>query len=222
MPETISKVDAARRQIDTAIDLYFDDSDALSSYTLAYAGLKVLLDIYPHHQGDGFDTQIDDLLGKEGWRHLSGIGNFLKHADRDPTGVLETFDPESAYMVLGLATLLFRRITGEFSRKMQALDYWTELNAADALGIPEMDGNPDRAAACKQIIDNMNAAPRHVRMAFARTQYQYFLANVERLEAEVEAAQQSGRPLQEILDQAFSGPLWEQFKQIKASERIKN
>jgi hypothetical protein len=30
MTEPISKVDGARRQLDTAIDLYFDDADSLS------------------------------------------------------------------------------------------------------------------------------------------------------------------------------------------------
>jgi hypothetical protein len=132
MTEKISKVDAARRQLDTAIDLYFNDADALSCFTLAYAGLKVLLDIYPHHQEDGFAKQIDEILGKEGWRHLSGVGNFLKHADRDPDGVLQKFHPDSAYTVLGLTGLagilmrntliLTQQVADNFKEGMPALD----------------------------------------------------------------------------------------------------
>lgn len=204
MTEKISKVDAARRQLDTAIDLYFNDADALSCFTLAYAGLKVLLDIYPHHQEDGFAKQIDEILGKEGWRHLSGVGNFLKHADREPDGVLQKFHPDSAYTVLGLATLLFRRITGDFSLKMKALDCWTETIGAKELGIPELDENSVRAAISQQLIAELQAAPRHVLMAFAKTQYDFFLANADRLQAEVEQAQTDGRSLQQVLDEKHS------------------
>lgn len=193
MTEKISKVDAARRQIDTAIDLYFNDADALSCFTLAYAGFKILLDIYPHHQEDGFAKQLDEMLGKEGWRHFSGIGNFLKHADRDPDGALERFYPDSAYTVLGLETLLFRRVTGEFSLRMKALDCWTETIGAKELGILELEENTERAASAQQLISELIAAPRHVRMAVAKTQYEYFLANADRLGAEVEQAQKEGR-----------------------------
>ncbi len=34
MKEKIGKVDAARRQLDTAIDLYFEDADTVSCFTL--------------------------------------------------------------------------------------------------------------------------------------------------------------------------------------------
>ena len=200
MTDQISKVDAAHRQLDTAIDMYFNDADALSCFTLTYAGFKVLLDIYPHHQEDGFAKQIDDLLGKEGWWHLSGVGNFLKHADRDPDGVLETFHPDLAYTVLGLATLLFRRITGEFSLKMKALDFWTETIGAKELGISELDDNSERAAHYQQIIADLQTAPRHVRMAFAKGQYDYFLANADHLQGEIEQEQNKGRSPQEILN----------------------
>lgn len=201
MTEKISKIEAARRQIDTAIDLYFNEGDALSCFTLAYAGLKVLLDIYPHRQGDGFAKQIDEMLGKEGWRHLSGVGNFLKHADRDPDEALEKFHPDSAYTLLGFATLLFRRITGEFSLKMKALDCWTETIAAEELGIPEVDENPERAAISRQFVADLKTSPRHVRMVFAKAQYDFFLANAVRLQTEVGQAQKEGSPLQQIPDE---------------------
>jgi hypothetical protein len=51
---TIDKAEAARRQLETAIDLYFDNADSLSVHTLAFASLKVLFDLYPHRNQDGF------------------------------------------------------------------------------------------------------------------------------------------------------------------------
>lgn len=41
-------------------------------------------------------------------------------------------------------------------------------------------------------------------MAVAKTQYDFFLANADRLQAEVEQAQKDGRSLQQILDEKHS------------------
>ena len=46
MIEKIDKIEAARRQLDTAIDLYFNEGDSLSCFTLSYASLKLLFDLY--------------------------------------------------------------------------------------------------------------------------------------------------------------------------------
>jgi hypothetical protein len=88
MVDKITKIDGARRQIETAIELYFDNKDSLSVHTLAWAAFKVLFDLYPHHNSDGFDAQLDAILGKEGWQSMSGVANFLKHADSDPDAFL--------------------------------------------------------------------------------------------------------------------------------------
>lgn len=73
----ISKTEAAKRQIDTAIDLYFSEADTLSAYTLAYASFKILLDIYPHNQGDGFDMQIDAAIQKKVGAYCPALQIFL-------------------------------------------------------------------------------------------------------------------------------------------------
>lgn len=205
MIEKISKIDAARRQLDTAIDLYFDDIDALSCFTLAYASLKVLFDLYPHHKGDDFATQIDRVIGEAGWKHISGVGNFLKHADRDPEGMLERFDPENGMAIIGLATLIYRRITGEFSLKMMAFDCWAEAIGADELGIPELDQNEERATLHKQFWNDLNGAPRGVRINFAKKYYHFFMANHDRLKNEANQALNNEVSLQEALDKRLGG-----------------
>lgn len=63
---TIDKAEAARRQLETAIDLYFDNADSLSVHTLGFASLKVLFDLYPHRNQDGFAAQLDGIIKKEG------------------------------------------------------------------------------------------------------------------------------------------------------------
>ena len=42
---TLSKLDVARRQLETAIRLYFYDGDFVSTHTLAAAACKVLNDL---------------------------------------------------------------------------------------------------------------------------------------------------------------------------------
>lgn len=81
MNEPISKIEGARRQLDTAIDLYFDNADSLPTHTLAYAAFKVLFDLYPHHKSDGFAAQIDAMISKEGWRAMSGVAEHKRIRD---------------------------------------------------------------------------------------------------------------------------------------------
>jgi hypothetical protein len=142
MQNSISKVVAAQCQLDTAIDLWFEDRDGLSIFTLAFASLKVLLNLYPHKNDDGFDATLDKLIGETGWKSMSSTANFLKHADRDPDAVLANCHPDMGMPVLGLATLLYRRLVGTLSLKMKALDSWIEMTGADELEMEEVDAKP--------------------------------------------------------------------------------
>lgn len=204
MPEHITKVEAACRQLDTAIDLYFHNADSLSVYTLAFASLKVLMNLYPHRIDDGFAAQLDKIIGREGWSVMSGVGNFLKHADRDPNDVLENFHPEMGFAVIGLATLLYRRIAGNFSIKMEAFDCWVEAVGADDLGIPEADKNPARAGMNKHIRDALKQVPRGTRLVYAKEHYLFFLANRDRVEELINQAIEAGKTLQQIFDENLS------------------
>lgn len=200
MSEPISKIEGARRQIDTAIDLYFNKGDSLSAHTLAFAAFKVLFDLYPRHRGDSFARQLDAMISKEGWRAMSGVANFLKHADRDPDALLQAHHPEQAMSIIGLATLLYRRIAGDFSPKMRAFDIWIEQEAHDDLGIEETDENEERAAEHKRIRDVVRILPHEAKMAFARTQYHNILENFDRW-AEVAAREmEEGLSVTEMLD----------------------
>lgn len=200
MSEPISKIEGARRQLDTAIDLYFDNADSLSAHTLAYAAFKVLFDLYPHHNGDGFAAQIEEMLSKEGWRAMSGVANFLKHADRDHDALLQAHHPQQAMSVIGLATLLYRRVAGDFSPKMRAFDIWMEQEAHDDLGIEEVDENAERAATHKRIRDEVRALPHDAKMAFARQQYHDILENFDRWAEMANREMGEGLSVTEILD----------------------
>lgn len=200
MADHITKIGGARRQLDTAIDLYFENADSLAVHTLAFASFKVLFDVYPHHQGDGFAAQLDGLISKEGWRSMSGVANFLKHADRDPGAVLQGHHPQQAMSVIGLATLLYRRVAGDFSPKMRAFDIWIEQEGHDDLGIEEVDTNTERAAAHKRIRDAVRALPHDEKMIFARKQYLATLENFDRWAEMATRAMDAGLRVTDILD----------------------
>lgn len=206
MAQRISKLEAAQRQLDTAIDLWFEDRDGLSIFTLAFASLKVLLNLYPHEADDGFGAVIDKLIDEAiGWKDFSKHANFLKHADRDPDAVLNDFHPDAGMPVMGLATLLYRRLNkGSLSLKMMALDSWIELVAAEELGIREVDRNPARIESNRRVREALKAAPREKYMEEARTYYHYFLENHDRLQRQVADARGRGQAIQQILDELMS------------------
>lgn len=201
----ISKQEAAKRQLDTAIDLFFEGGDVLSAHTLAFAAFKVLLNLYPHRGNDDFGEQIDKLITEGvGWHRFTEAANFLKHADRDPEGVLEDFDSEMVLPLIGLATLLYRRLSGHFSRKMEAFDFWIETLAADELAIEDSDENEERLRMASDMRRLLKDSPPDVRMKFAGVMYRYFLDNRERLEAVVEKYRSEGKSLTQALDKQMA------------------
>jgi hypothetical protein len=62
----ISKLEAARRQLDCAIRLYIAEEDALAVHTLSRAAFRILHDIYPTIRDDGFSRDIDKLIAQWG------------------------------------------------------------------------------------------------------------------------------------------------------------
>jgi hypothetical protein len=84
----LDKLEAARRQLETAIKLYFDYGDEASIQTLASAGYALLRDINEHRGGEpmlkDLHRLLDGELAKEFRKWINRPENFLKHADMDP------------------------------------------------------------------------------------------------------------------------------------------
>ena len=100
----ISKIDAAKSQILTAIHLFFEERDPVSIHTLIGAGMEI---VHDHITDKGLvwdknlilhpDTiYIKDEYRKEWQDRIRKDKNFFKHADRDiKKGITETeFDPK--------------------------------------------------------------------------------------------------------------------------------
>lgn len=196
----ITKTEGARRQLETAIDLYFENGDSLSIHTLAFAVLKVLFDIYPHRNGDGFDAKLDRLLRNEGWKAMSGVANFLKHADKDPDAFLNSHHPQQAMSIIGLAVILYRRVEGDLSKKMMAFDSWVEFTGEEELGIAEIDENEERTARHRAIRNAVTELPHDEMIKVASKHYVLFLENYDRIKSVTDQAISEGLSVTQLLD----------------------
>ncbi len=88
----VSKLDAARRQLDCAIELWFTEKDDVSTHTLAAAAHQIIYDINKKKGGQEllFDsTVIKDERRSEFVALIKKNMNFFKHADQDPEGITE-------------------------------------------------------------------------------------------------------------------------------------
>jgi len=84
--EPITRQDAIRRQLDTAILLWFQDGDSVSTHTLACSALKIIEDV---GRKFGKRTMLFEKLPKELVKDSTNAQNFFKHAKDDPHRVLE-------------------------------------------------------------------------------------------------------------------------------------
>jgi hypothetical protein len=117
----ISKLDAAKRQLEAAITLYFNSGDWVSIHALSGAAYMIIRDVNEH--------RCDELMLKDLWQYLdtpearefkkrsNWAENFLKHADRDPDGIYE-LDPEWTQAQMYEASAKFIQLTGEWAARM--------------------------------------------------------------------------------------------------------
>ncbi|MGD0276953.1 MAG: hypothetical protein ABSB79_13030 [Syntrophales bacterium] len=92
----ITKLDAARRQLETAIRLYFNDADPVSIHTLAGAAHNILSDLNNKYGGNPMivsDFMVKDEHKVEIRKLINEAKNHFKHANKDPEVSID-FRPE--------------------------------------------------------------------------------------------------------------------------------
>lgn len=139
----LSKLEAAQRQLNAAIDLYFESGDEVATHTLAGAAYTLVTDL------NGRARNIDELLkfikpkNHEDFRkRWNKPQNFFKHANRDPEAILD-FNPQMTEIVLLMACEEYGEL-GERSDQMYLFAAWFMLQNPDAL-------NANGAAIMKQL-----------------------------------------------------------------------
>jgi hypothetical protein len=152
----ISKLDAAKRQIECAITLYFNESDPVSTHTLASAAYNILRALNKGQVWMVKDRISDHIVKgkeKEAMDVLNRYENFFKHADRDPDDVLN-FNPEATETTLWECCTVYRQHTGESPEKMVAFNIWFKLNHHDFFIYTEEERQ--QAQRANQAINSMS------------------------------------------------------------------
>jgi hypothetical protein len=88
----VSKLDAAKRQLHTAIRLWFDDGDPVSVHTLVSAAHEIIHTLFKRRGLKGllFDNAtIPDEIRTEFAAAVVSAANDFKHARHDPDGITE-------------------------------------------------------------------------------------------------------------------------------------
>ncbi len=124
----LTKIEAASRQLNMAIELLFEGRDSVAIHTLVGAAGRILSDLVEHRRpGESWRSKtVESLPGisvQEGYAILNRTPNFLKHADRDPDGV-ESFNEEENDDLMFLACLECGEIEIPLSLQMQAFQIW--------------------------------------------------------------------------------------------------
>jgi len=124
----VSKLDAARRQMETAIRLYFSEADPISIHTLTSAAYDLLSGINRARGGspmlkEQVPTWVLPDAKDEVKRILNEAMNFFKHADRDHNGVLD-FSVEPTELLLYDACQKYRGLTGESVPLLGVFEVW--------------------------------------------------------------------------------------------------
>src|SRR3954463_16103691 len=80
----IAKLEAAKRQLDAAIRIFFKNEDMLAVHIVSRAAFRVLYDLT---KDDAVIKQaLDAHIKKVSLKRFNEETNFLKHADQDPAG----------------------------------------------------------------------------------------------------------------------------------------
>ncbi len=138
----VSKLDAARRQMETAVRLYFSEADPVSIHTLTSAAYELLSGINRAKGGspmlkEQVPTWVRPDAKDEAKRRLNEATNFFKHADRDHDGVLD-FSLGPTELLLYDACRKYRELTGETVPLLAVFDVWYSIGpGADLVTGPE-------------------------------------------------------------------------------------
>jgi hypothetical protein len=141
----ITKTDAAERQLNTAIRLFFENRDHLSSYTLAVASREVTDDVIQSRNSELYQRELarvgDPLKIRLSYREEMKVlikdefykdfltldrkwQNFLKHADRDPALEIEPFTTKHLALVILTAIQNHTLLTQHWTIEMQTFFVW--------------------------------------------------------------------------------------------------
>jgi len=129
--QRLTKIAAARRQLVTAIRLFFGEEDAICIHTLSAAAHGILTDLSRKKGGrsflhDGITVFVRPEDVEKCQRQIREPQNFLKHADRDPDGTLQ-FSSSLVAVWLFDCLKMYRELTGTMFQEGNLFSIWFVL-----------------------------------------------------------------------------------------------
>ena len=124
--QRIGKLEAAHRQLATAIELWFNNGDIVSIHTLACAAHQIIHDL--NSKKGGRDLIYDSIIIKDEYRNevckqLREHMNFFKHADDDPYNEID-FPLEMSIGFLMFSILGHELLGEKFNEFDRAFLWW--------------------------------------------------------------------------------------------------
>ena len=134
----LTKLEAARKQINTAIRMYFMEMDAVSTHAVLAGGLQIISDLAAKKgQRVGFEEFLAPII--EDRRNefvliLREPQNFLKHADRegDETAIYE-YRVGALDMYLYMAAQSYQTFTGKSTPEIKSIIAWISFRNPEIL-----------------------------------------------------------------------------------------
>ena len=171
----ISKLEAAKRQLDVAIRLLFDGGDVVAVHTLVGAASVIISDLvekhHPDKSWDKFAQEANKITASEYFQVMRKPQNFLKHARNDSSATLD-FDPKDTESV-AFWTVMNLGNFGVLSMEGSVLQLWYL-----ACHAPTLDPNVEPYNRALAVFGDLRGKPRAERLAVAKRVLAKQLADV--------------------------------------------
>lgn len=162
--EKVSKIEAARRQLDTAIYLFFNDMDSISVYALVCASIDILKDLSKDRglklATEEFKNTIKPEYQGMFLKMINDPKNFFKHANQKPNSVLN-FYPLTGEPLLFIACVTYAQFTNDSTRNMELMCLWEIIHNPQYIQSPPgPDPLSDWLKKGKKTIDGRNISKK--------------------------------------------------------------
>jgi hypothetical protein len=123
----LTKIDVAEAHLRASIRMFFEDAHPVPIYTLGCAAREILDKLGRKLK---VPTILDDIARWRGAnvhelkKKVTRFNNFMKHADRDPTDVLEDFSDLDNDVLLFYATRDYHQIAKGLPIEAQIFEAW--------------------------------------------------------------------------------------------------
>jgi hypothetical protein len=135
----VTKLDAARRQLGTAIELWADDGDPVSIHSLAYAAHQIIHDLNRKAKGPNLFLDMPGIKKERRDEFVAMVkrdANFFKHADtrgkrQDPPSIEFTLSMNDLFIMIAITGLTY--LKQDLAEQEEGFTLWYRIHYPDLL-----------------------------------------------------------------------------------------